>query len=88
MLVIPDSEDFVLLGNGYSIKNTHIGTVGSQTIISGITVYNEKFDYMTTDLKGAVDASKYTSEQGFVGTNNGFLVGVVVKNNYYFDGRC
>lgn len=45
-LTFSDSENYVLIGNGKTIKleNSHIGEIGERTIISGLTIEG-KFDY-------------------------------------------
>ncbi|MGN1162504.1 MAG: hypothetical protein ACI4T2_01050 [Christensenellales bacterium] len=63
-LNILSANNFVLIGNGKTIKLTdsHIDTIGSRTIISGIVVEG-KFDYDVSAGNGAtvtINGTKYT----------------------------
>lgn len=60
-LTFPTEEcDFVLIGNGGTIANTHFDKVGSRTILSGFTAGSFSVTNLTTSSSVTIDGKIYT----------------------------
>ncbi len=66
------SDNFVLVGNGHiiSIPNTHIDTIGSRTILSGLTVGEFSITNLTTKTEVTIEGTTYDYSGSGLKNNN------------------
>lgn len=97
------NEDFVLIGNGntISIRNTHIDTIGSRTILSGLTIGEFSITNMTTKTEVTIGDKKYGySQSGLMGEEESYTFSTdsfwssepikydKIKYDYYYFTYC